>query len=150
MSNAPAISFIVVRCADIERSRAFYEATLGVVAREEQHESRRAHRHYRGFVQNQRRFLEKEPTTKKLLYVLRTTATGTHLLLTRELERDLTPSRRQVRGGIHRKVAEAARPSAWQDQGAVQPMAAFWRDHPRPAVPTAKGTPLAIDGTGYS
>ena len=37
MSNAPAISFIVLRCADIERSRAFYEATLGVVAREEQH-----------------------------------------------------------------------------------------------------------------
>jgi hypothetical protein len=30
MSNAPAISFIVVRCADIERSRAFYEVTLGV------------------------------------------------------------------------------------------------------------------------
>jgi catechol 2,3-dioxygenase-like lactoylglutathione lyase family enzyme len=44
MSTAPAISFIVVRCADIERSRAFYEATLGVVAREEQHE--KGPRHY--------------------------------------------------------------------------------------------------------
>lgn len=52
--------------------------------------SRRVHRHYRGFAQNQLRFLEKEPTAKKLLYVLRTSTTGIHLLLTGELEPDLT------------------------------------------------------------
>ncbi|WP_394830622.1 nucleotidyltransferase domain-containing protein [Pendulispora rubella] len=52
--------------------------------------SRRVHRHYRGFALNQRRFLEKEPTTKKLLYVLRTTLTGIHLLATGELDADLT------------------------------------------------------------
>jgi predicted nucleotidyltransferase len=52
--------------------------------------SRRVHRHYRGFAQNQLRFLEKEPTVKKLLYVLRTTLTGIHLLKTGELEPDLT------------------------------------------------------------
>jgi predicted nucleotidyltransferase len=52
--------------------------------------SRRVHRHYRGFAQNQLRFLEQEPTAKKLLYVLRTATTGTHLLLTGELEPDLT------------------------------------------------------------
>jgi predicted nucleotidyltransferase len=52
--------------------------------------SRRVHRHYRGFAQNQFRFLEKEPTTKKLLYVLRTTTTGIHLLATGELEPDVT------------------------------------------------------------
>lgn len=52
--------------------------------------SRRVHRHYHGFAQNQMRFLEKEPTAKKLLYVLRTTTTGIHLLLTGELEPDLT------------------------------------------------------------
>jgi predicted nucleotidyltransferase len=52
--------------------------------------SRRVHRHYRGFAQNQLRFLEKEPTAKKLLYVLRTTLTGIHLLETGELEPDLT------------------------------------------------------------
>jgi predicted nucleotidyltransferase len=40
--------------------------------------------------QNQLRFLEKEPTAKKLLYVLRTTTTGIHLLATGELEADLT------------------------------------------------------------
>ena len=52
--------------------------------------SRRAHRHYRGFAQNQLRFLEKEPSVKKLLYVLRTTLTGIHLLETGELEADLS------------------------------------------------------------
>jgi predicted nucleotidyltransferase len=52
--------------------------------------SRRVHRHYRGFAQNQRLALEKEPTAKKLLYVLRTTSTGIHLLETGELEADLT------------------------------------------------------------
>jgi uncharacterized protein len=52
--------------------------------------SRRVHRHYRGFAQNQLRFLEQEPTTKKLLYVLRTATTGIHLLETGELEADLT------------------------------------------------------------
>jgi predicted nucleotidyltransferase len=52
--------------------------------------SRRVHRHYRGFAMNQLRFLEKEPTAKKLLYVLRTATTGIHLLSTGELEADLT------------------------------------------------------------
>jgi uncharacterized protein len=51
--------------------------------------SRRVHKHYRGFASNQLRFLEKEPTIKKLLYVLRTAITGTHLLTTGELEADL-------------------------------------------------------------
>jgi hypothetical protein len=39
---------------------------------------------------NQLRFLEKEPSAKKLLYVLRTTLTGIHLLETGQLEPDLT------------------------------------------------------------
>jgi uncharacterized protein len=52
--------------------------------------SRRVHRHYRGFAQNQLRLLEREPTAKKLLYVLRTTLTGIHVLTTGELEADIT------------------------------------------------------------
>ena len=52
--------------------------------------SRRVHRHYRGFALNQLKFLEKEPSAKKLLYVLRTTLTGIHLLETGQLEPDLT------------------------------------------------------------
>jgi uncharacterized protein len=50
---------------------------------------RRVYRHYRGFAANQQRLLEKDPTIKKLLYVLRTALTGTHLLRTGELETDL-------------------------------------------------------------
>jgi uncharacterized protein len=54
--------------------------------------SRRLHRHYRGFAQGQLREWEKTGfrSTKKLLYVLRTTLTGTHVLLTGEVETDLT------------------------------------------------------------
>lgn len=51
--------------------------------------SKRVYRHYRGFAQNQLQFLEKEPSAKKILYVLRTTLTGTHLLRTGELETDV-------------------------------------------------------------
>jgi predicted nucleotidyltransferase len=52
--------------------------------------SRRVYRHYRGFALNQLKVLENEPTAKKLLYVLRTSLTGIHLLSTGELEADLT------------------------------------------------------------
>ena len=52
--------------------------------------SRRAHKHYRGFAHSQLRLADAEPTAKKLLYVLRTTLTGIHLLETGELETDLT------------------------------------------------------------
>lgn len=54
--------------------------------------SRRVYRHYRGFAANQRKSFEEanQPTAKKLLYVLRTALTGTHLLRTGELRVDLT------------------------------------------------------------
>lgn len=54
--------------------------------------SRRVYRHYRGFAANQRKAFEEadKPTAKKLLYVLRTALTGTHLLRTGELRVDLT------------------------------------------------------------
>ncbi|PTL78430.1 DNA polymerase beta superfamily protein [Vitiosangium sp. GDMCC 1.1324] len=54
--------------------------------------SRRLHRHYRGFAHGQLREWEKTGfrSTKKLLYVLRTTLTGTHALLTSEVVMDLT------------------------------------------------------------
>lgn len=65
---------------ELEELRPLVRATL----------SRRVHRHYRGFAANQQKLLEKDPTIKKLLYVLRTALTGTHLLRTGELETDLT------------------------------------------------------------
>ncbi|TQF13662.1 nucleotidyltransferase domain-containing protein [Myxococcus llanfairpwllgwyngyllgogerychwyrndrobwllllantysiliogogogochensis] len=54
--------------------------------------SRRVHRHYRGFAHGQLREWEKSGfrSAKKLLYVLRTTLTGTHALRTGEVETDVT------------------------------------------------------------
>jgi predicted nucleotidyltransferase len=51
--------------------------------------SRRAQRHYLGFATSQRRLAEESPTAKRVLYVLRTAATGLHLLRTGELVTDL-------------------------------------------------------------
>jgi hypothetical protein len=54
--------------------------------------SRRVYRHYRGFAGNQRKQFHsaEHPTAKTLLYILRTTLTGAHLLETGELRADLT------------------------------------------------------------
>jgi predicted nucleotidyltransferase len=54
--------------------------------------SRRVHRHYQGFARQQLREWEATGFTsaKKLLYVVRTTLTGTHLLRTGQLETDVT------------------------------------------------------------
>jgi predicted nucleotidyltransferase len=54
--------------------------------------SKRVHRHYAGFAAQQRQEWERTGRTsaKKLLYVLRTTLTGTHMLLTGEVVTDVT------------------------------------------------------------
>ncbi|MDX2015664.1 MAG: nucleotidyltransferase domain-containing protein, partial [Myxococcaceae bacterium] len=54
--------------------------------------SRRVHRHYQGFASQQLREWEAGgfQSAKKLLYVVRTTLTGTHLLCTGQLETDVT------------------------------------------------------------
>ncbi len=55
--------------------------------------SRKVFRHYSGFARNQRHALRtKEPTAKRLLYVLRTALTGLHLLTSGELRVDLRPN----------------------------------------------------------
>ena len=51
--------------------------------------SRRVARHYAGFAAGQLRLFEEKSTAKRALYVLRTTATGRHLLDTGELVTDL-------------------------------------------------------------
>jgi predicted nucleotidyltransferase len=75
--------------------------------------SRRLHRHYRGFAHSQLREWEKTGfrSTKKLLYVLRTALTGTHALLTSEVETDLTA----LMGGYG--FAEAGELVAWKRRG---------------------------------
>ncbi|MFO7564016.1 MAG: nucleotidyltransferase domain-containing protein [Enhygromyxa sp.] len=53
--------------------------------------SQRAHAHYRGFAHSQREAVDlAAPQAKKVLYVLRTTVTGAHLLETGELVPDLS------------------------------------------------------------
>ncbi len=54
--------------------------------------SRRVHAHYHGFATSQLKAAAEAsaPSAKKLLYVLRTGLTGTHLLLTGEIVTDLT------------------------------------------------------------
>ncbi len=52
--------------------------------------SKRCHHHYRGFALNQRLEAARTHRAKKVLYVLRTTLTGTHLLRTGELVTDVT------------------------------------------------------------
>ena len=52
--------------------------------------SRRVHHHYRGFAHSQQQAVDPEhPKAKKVLYVLRTTVTGAHLLETGEVVPDL-------------------------------------------------------------
>lgn len=53
--------------------------------------SKKVYRLYRGFAMSQRKELEAspQPTTKRILYVLRTALTGVHLLRTREVVTDL-------------------------------------------------------------
>jgi predicted nucleotidyltransferase len=51
--------------------------------------SRKLAGHYLGFSTSQREAFLKDPTAKKVLYVLRTALTGTHALLTGQIETDL-------------------------------------------------------------
>lgn len=54
--------------------------------------NRRVHHHYRGFASNQYTRVERDiqPPAKRVLYVLRTALTGTHLLRSGELVTDVT------------------------------------------------------------
>lgn len=73
--------------------------------------SRRAHRHYHGFATGQLREFESAPDApaKKILYVIRTTLTGTHLLLTGEVVTDVNPLLDQYGFAQARELVEAKR-----------------------------------------
>lgn len=92
--------------------------------------SRRLHRHYRGFAHGQLREWEKTGfrSTKKLLYVLRTALTGTHALLTGEVETDLT--RVMDRYGF----GEAGELVAWKRRGERSELSEALSEHWRGQV----------------
>lgn len=87
--------------------------------------SRRVHKHYRGFAMNQLRFLEREPSVKKLLYVLRTATTGIHLLERGELEADL--GRLAGRYGIAEAEELVERKRAGERVGIEPELVEAWR-----------------------
>ncbi|MGC4118148.1 MAG: nucleotidyltransferase domain-containing protein [Myxococcales bacterium] len=71
--------------------------------------SKKVHRHYSGFARGQLREWEKSgfKSAKKLLYVLRTALTGTHLLLTGEMQIDVTQLVDRYGFGQARELVEA-------------------------------------------
>lgn len=71
--------------------------------------SRRVHRHYLGFARQQREGFDATPTAKKLLYVLRTALTGTHLLRTGEMVIDVTDLLDEYGLGAAHALVEAKR-----------------------------------------
>ena len=73
--------------------------------------SRRLYRHYRGFAAGQLREWEKDGfrSAKKLLYVIRTTLTGTHALLTGTIETDVNLLLDEHGLGAARALVEAKR-----------------------------------------
>jgi len=73
--------------------------------------SRRVHHHYRGFATAQREEWEQggARSAKKLLYVLRTTLTGTHLLATGALVADVTALFDEHGFGAARELVELKR-----------------------------------------
>jgi uncharacterized protein len=89
--------------------------------------SRRMFRHYQGFATSQLREFERSPapTAKRLLYVLRTTLTGTHLLETGELVPDLRRLIDQYGFGEARALIEAKRAGEKVTLDAA--LAAHWR-----------------------
>jgi len=90
--------------------------------------SRRVHRHYRGFAASQLHEWEKSGFTsaKKLLYVLRTTLTGTHALKTGEVQTDVRELLDRYGFGEARELVEQKRRG---ELAALPPdMAGRWRE----------------------
>ena len=112
--------------------------------------SRRVHRHYRGFALNQLREVERTgtPPAKRVLYVLRTAVTGTHLLRSGEVVADLSllcdeyglsDARRLIeakRAGEKTPLSTAERDAWLKRIGAVlEGLDAAARSSPLPAEP---------------
>ena len=89
--------------------------------------SRRVHRHYRGFAFQQRTAFEASgaPTAKQLLYILRTTLTGAHMLATGELVTDVRHLLDRHDMGEARELIEMKR--AGERSPLAADVAARWR-----------------------
>ncbi|MBK7534966.1 MAG: nucleotidyltransferase domain-containing protein [Myxococcales bacterium] len=94
--------------------------------------SRRVARHYAGFAAGQLRLFEDKPTAKRALYVLRTSATGRHLLASGELVTDLRQLAAQYAPPQVEELFELKRSG---EQSALAPEhAAAWRARLQEAI----------------
>ena len=90
--------------------------------------SRRVHRHYQGFAASQLNEWEKSGgrSAKKLLYVLRTTLTGTHALKSAEIVTDVTLLLHDYGFGAARELVERKRQGELAELS--EPTIRFWRE----------------------
>jgi predicted nucleotidyltransferase len=109
--------------------------------------SRRVARHYGGFATSQLRAFDEKPSAKRALYVLRTAATGCHLMATGTLVTDVTKMREglphqleellaiKVRG--ERAELDAEQVQAWRSRltAAIDAIDASWPSSVLPAEP---------------
>jgi predicted nucleotidyltransferase len=89
--------------------------------------SKRIHRHYQGFARGQLHEFDaaEQPTAKKLLYVLRTTLTGIHVLRTGRVVTDVTLLLDDF--GFGEASELVARKRAGERVGLDEPMRVKWR-----------------------
>ncbi|HUS31892.1 MAG TPA: nucleotidyltransferase domain-containing protein [Kofleriaceae bacterium] len=114
--------------------------------------SRRVGKHYGGFAMSQLRAFDEKPTAKRALYVLRTAATGLHLLLTGNVVTDVAKLAEHLPAEISELMAikqrgekqplEADHARAWRSRlaAAIDAIDAGW---PRSVLP-AEPPPEAI------
>lgn len=95
--------------------------------------SKRYYRHYLGFARQQQQELEKSsaPTAKKVLYVLRTALTGTHLLRAGQLRVDLNENVEEY--GYQEARELIARKRAGERTVLDEVTANYWRERVRRA-----------------
>ena len=117
--------------------------------------SRRCARHYGGFAVSQLRLFDEKPTAKRALYVLRTAATGIHLLARGELVIDLDRLRDHIPSEVDELLAikrtgersqlEAAHAATWRQRLAavIDGVDAGWRTSVLPAEPPVSAVDAA-------
>lgn len=106
--------------------------------------SRRCMRHYRGFATAQLKAFEEKPTAKRALYVLRTAASGRHLLARGVVETDVNVMRDFVPPEID-ELLEIKRRGEQSQLSSER--AETWRGRLRAAVAAvdSDGSPLPVD-----
>ena len=118
--------------------------------------SRRVQRHYKGFATSQLHAFDDKPTAKRALYVLRTAATGRHLLAHGEVVTDVARLRDFVPAEIdelieikqrgEKSVLEPEHAAAWRARlaSAIAAIDEHWTTSPLPVEPSPESV-AAVD-----